>query len=81
MSEKRSESFEAGVDQLDKIVKRLESGEVDLDESVELFKQGRLLVKRCQAQLQQAQDAVKAALEAPAAAPAPPPSLLDDTPF
>jgi exodeoxyribonuclease VII small subunit len=91
MSEKRSGTFEAHVEELDKIVKRLESGDVDLDESVELFKKGRGLVARCQALLQQAQEAVKNALEEPAAAvpreeaPAPraastqrPPSLLGD---
>jgi exodeoxyribonuclease VII small subunit len=70
MSEKRSETFEAYVEQLDKIVKRLESGDVDLDESVELFKKGRQLVARCQALLQKAQDDVKGALEAPPAAAA-----------
>jgi exodeoxyribonuclease VII small subunit len=96
MSEKRSDTFEAYVEQLDKIVKRLETGDVNLDESVELFKQGRQLVARCQALLQVAQETVKATLEPPPPAapreeaPAPratstqrPPSLLgdDDTPF
>jgi exodeoxyribonuclease VII small subunit len=70
MSEKRSGTFEAYVEQLDKIVKRLESGDVDLDESVDLFKQGRQLVTRCQALLQKSQEDVKSALEPPAAAPA-----------
>jgi exodeoxyribonuclease VII small subunit len=97
MSEKRSETFEAYVEQLDKIVKRLETGDVNLDESVELFKQGRQLVARCQALLQAAQEAVKTTLEPPPPAavpreeaPAPratstqrPPSLLgdDEIPF
>jgi exodeoxyribonuclease VII small subunit len=70
MSEKRSGTFEAYVDQLDKIVKRLESGDVDLDESVDLFKQGRQLVARCQALLQAAQETVKSALEVPPSATA-----------
>lgn len=70
MSEKRSGTFEAYVEQLDKIVKRLESGDVDLDESVELFKQGRQLVARCQALLQAAQESVKTTLEPPPPAPA-----------
>lgn len=96
MSEKRSGTFEAYVEQLDKIVKRLESGDVELDESVDLFKQGRQLVARCQALLQKAQEDVKTAVEAPPAAgareeAAPPraqqqqraPSLLgdDEIPF
>jgi exodeoxyribonuclease VII small subunit len=75
MSEKRSGTFEAYVDQLDKIVKRLESGDVDLDESVDLFKQGRQLVARCQALLQAAQETVKTTLE-----PSPPTAPREEAP-
>ncbi len=45
-------SLEEALRQLDAIVRKLESGEGTLDESVALFEQGQALVKRCQQDLE-----------------------------
>ncbi len=46
MSEK-SVTFEASVQRLDEIVKRLERGDVPLDEALKLFQEGTGLVQQC----------------------------------
>ena len=59
--------FERALARIDAIVKQLESGNVDLDESVKLFREGRELSKRCEELLKNAQKAVdEAASDAPA---------------
>jgi len=40
-------SFEAGLDQLDAVVKQLESGELPLDRALELFEKGVQLSDTC----------------------------------
>jgi exodeoxyribonuclease VII small subunit len=58
--------FERALARIDAIVKQLESGSVDLDESVKLFREGRELSKRCEELLKNAQKAVEeAASDAP----------------
>lgn len=52
-------SFEESVKQLAKIVEQLESGDLPLDQSIELFERGMLLAKRSQAQLDQAEKRVE----------------------
>lgn len=47
-------SFESAMDALERIVADLESGQVSLDRSVELFEQGVRLAKACGDQLQDA---------------------------
>jgi exodeoxyribonuclease VII small subunit len=44
-------TLEEALQQLDTIVRQLESGEGSLDAAVGLFEQGQLLVKRCQQDL------------------------------
>ena len=46
---------------LEAIVKELEGEGVDLERSVELFKEGRALVKRCEDLLKNAEETLKAA--------------------
>lgn len=41
-------SFEDSFSELDTIVRRLESGELPLEESVALYERGRLLAAHCQ---------------------------------
>ena len=48
-------SFEAALKRLEEIVRRLESGEASLDESIELFGEGDRLKQQCEARLQAAQ--------------------------
>ena len=48
-------SFEEALRQLESIVRRLESGDVPLDESISLYSQGEELRKRCLERLQAAE--------------------------
>ena len=48
-------SFEAALKRLEEIVRRLESGEASLDESIELYSEGDRLKQQCEARLQAAQ--------------------------
>ena len=59
--EKKAGPFEAAIDRLDEIVRLLESGDVGLDQSVELFREGRKLAATCETMLGEAQRAVDAA--------------------
>jgi exodeoxyribonuclease VII small subunit len=80
MATQEAGEFERALARIDAIVKQLEGGTVDLDESVELFKEGRALSRRCEELLKTAQAAVEAATtEAPRSngpAPAPPSGQL-----
>ena len=48
-------SFEDALKRLEEIVRRLESGEASLDESIELYGEGDKLREQCEARLQAAQ--------------------------
>lgn len=48
-------SFEAALKRLEEIVRRLESGEASLDESIELYGEGDRLKQQCEARLHAAQ--------------------------
>jgi exodeoxyribonuclease VII small subunit len=48
-------SFEAALKRLEEIVRRLESGDASLDESIELYGEGDRLKQQCEARLQSAQ--------------------------
>ena len=48
-------SFEAALKRLEEIVRKLESGEASLDESIELYGEGDRLKQQCEARLQAAQ--------------------------
>ena len=47
-------SFEKALEQLEEIVDNLESGNVDLEKSIENYTRGSLLRSRCQAKLDEA---------------------------
>jgi exodeoxyribonuclease VII small subunit len=40
-------TFQENLDSLEKIVEQLESGEITLEDSLELYKQGMLFLKEC----------------------------------
>jgi len=61
MTESKSGSFESSLTRLEAIVKELEGEGVDLARSVELFKEGRVLVKLCEDLLKSAEETLKAA--------------------
>ncbi len=48
-------SFEDALRNLEQVVKQLESGEVPLDDSIDLYERGAALRKHCQARLDAAQ--------------------------
>lgn len=51
-------SFEEKLDELEKIVNRLETGQVPLDDAIEEFKKAMDLVKECDEKLNSAQEAI-----------------------
>jgi exodeoxyribonuclease VII small subunit len=52
-------SFEASLDELEKVVKELESGDLPLDRSLELFSRGIELSDSCRKQLEDAETRVE----------------------
>ena len=52
MAKKSDQAFESKLEDLEKIVTELESGELPLDKGLELFEQGVLLYKDCKKQLE-----------------------------
>jgi exodeoxyribonuclease VII small subunit len=52
-------SFEAGLDELEKVVKELEAGDLPLERSLELFARGTQLSENCRRQLEEAETRVE----------------------
>jgi exodeoxyribonuclease VII small subunit len=50
-----SMSFEAALKELEGIVTRLEQGEVDLEDSIQLYERGQLLKAHCETKLKAAE--------------------------
>ena len=69
MADSKSTSFESSLDRLKQVVDELERESVDLERSVELFREGRTLVARCEALLKSAEETLRTA-DGTAAAPA-----------
>jgi exodeoxyribonuclease VII small subunit len=59
MSSEKPPSFEAGLDQLEKVVKELESGDLPLEKSIELFEKGMALSEQCRKQLEEAETRIE----------------------
>ena len=53
------ESFEACIDELEKVVKQLEAGDLPLERSLELFERGMGLSEACRKQLEAAETRVE----------------------
>ena len=53
------ESFEACLDELEKVVKELEAGDLTLERSLELFERGMSLSDSCRKQLEEAETRVE----------------------
>ncbi len=67
MSNGVPKSFEEKLERIDTIVKELESGRVELDRAIELFKEGKTLARDCEVMLRSAQEQVDRAMsDAPA---------------
>lgn len=67
MTEKKPElpDFEKSLEELEALVAQLESGELNLDQSLQHFKRGVELTRHCQAVLEHAQQVVEELLETP----------------
>src|SRR5437870_4041560 len=55
MSNSRPGNFESSLEQLERIVRELEQGDLTLEKSLELFEQGVKLSRECQERLSQAE--------------------------
>jgi exodeoxyribonuclease VII small subunit len=55
--------FEAGLDELEKIVKELEAGDLPLERALELFEKGIGLSQTCRKQLEEAETRVEILLK------------------
>ena len=56
---KAEAGFEAGLSELEKVVKELESGELPLERALELFEKGIQLSDACRKQLEEAETRVE----------------------
>ena len=54
-AQEQTRTFEASLEALERIVRQLESGDLPLDKSLELFEQGIRLSRECQERLTQAE--------------------------
>lgn len=59
MAKARSNDFEKAFQQLEKIVQRLESEELSLDESLKLFEQGISLSRFCHSRLEEVEKKIE----------------------
>ena len=57
--EKPTPSFEAGLGELESVVKQLESGDLPLEKALELFEKGMQLSDACRKQLEEAETKVE----------------------
>jgi len=74
MTEAAPGAFEQKVARLENIVRELESGNVDLDNAVRLFNEGKKLARECELLLKSAQEQIDRAMQAP-------PDSDDEIPF
>ncbi len=58
MAEKKELSFEESLEQLEEIVKKLEVGDVPLDDAIQEFNRAMKLAKTCDEKLKNAEEAI-----------------------
>lgn len=63
-------NFEDALKALEEVVRKLEGGEVPLDESIDLYERGEALRKHCQARLDAAQARIEKIVAGPDGKPA-----------
>lgn len=56
----KSKNFEQTLARLEEIVKKMESGNISLDESIEIYQEGITLSKQCSSMLEEAEGKVMA---------------------
>jgi exodeoxyribonuclease VII small subunit len=57
--EEKGASFESGLQELEKIVKEMESSELPLERALELFEKGMKLSESCRKQLEEAETRIE----------------------
>jgi exodeoxyribonuclease VII small subunit len=70
-------SFEEALAELEQIVRRLEAGQVKLDEAIESYERGALLKRHCETKLNEAQQRVDRIVLGPNGAVTAEPAKLD----
>ena len=55
----KAESFENGLQELEKIVKEMESGDLPLERALELYEKGMKLSESCRKQLEEAETRIE----------------------
>jgi exodeoxyribonuclease VII small subunit len=65
MSSRLPQNFEQKLARIDAIVKELEGGTVELQRATELFKEGKVLARECDALLKSAQAQIDEAMSEP----------------
>jgi exodeoxyribonuclease VII small subunit len=63
MTKAKKIDFEASLDKLEKLVERMEDGQLSLEESLKVFEQGIALTRQCQRALGEAEQKVQLLLE------------------
>lgn len=58
-AEKSAPSFESGLQELESIVKEMESGDLPLERALELFEKGMRLSESCRKQLEEAETRIE----------------------
>ncbi len=58
-------SFEDALRSLEDVVRRLEGGDVPLDQSIDLYERGEALRRHCQARLDAAQERIEKIVQGP----------------
>ena len=56
---KKKQNFEKAIEELENIVEKLESGEINLEESIELYEKGIELKNYCQEKLKEVETKIK----------------------
>ncbi|CAM3589582.1 exodeoxyribonuclease VII small subunit [Marinicrinis lubricantis] len=63
MEENNSLSFEQAIQELEQIVRQLETGDVPLEEAIDLFQKGMKLSQICSGKLEQAERKIEILIE------------------
>ena len=63
MAVKKSYPFETSLDKLEKLVEKMEDGDLTLEESLKIFEEGVKLTRECQQALANAEQKVKLLIE------------------
>jgi len=63
MTAKKSYPFEASIEKLEKLVEKMEDGDLTLEESLKVFEEGVKLTRECQQALADAEQKVRVLME------------------